>query len=196
MQNIQQLTGTGMPLLLDDIDTDRIIPARYLRCISFDGLGEHAFEDDRKQNPDHPFNDPQFRNGAILVTGRNFGCGSSREHAPQSLIRWGIKAIVGESFAEIFFGNCTSLGVPAVCVDRSELHKLGSAIQQNSDMEIAVDLIAKEVRFRDQTASCEIQVNARKALITGQWDFLSQLLQTEDQIRETASKLPYMANFA
>jgi len=196
MQNIQQLTGTGMPLLLDDIDTDRIIPARYLRCISFDGLGEHAFEDDRKQNPDHPFNDPQFRNGAILVTGRNFGCGSSREHAPQSLIRWGIKAIVGESFAEIFFGNCTSLGVPAVCVDRSELHKLGSAIQQNSDMEIAVDLIAKEVRFRDQTASCEIAESARNALITGQWDFLSQLLQTEDQIRETASKLPYMANFA
>ena len=196
MQNIQQLTGTGMPLLLDDIDTDRIIPARYLRCISFDGLGEHAFEDDRKQNPDHPFNDPQFRNGAILVTGRNFGCGSSREHAPQSLIRWGIKAIVGESFAEIFFGNCTSLGVPAVCVDRSSLEKLGSAIQQNSDLEITVDLIAKEVRFRDQTASCEIAESARNALITGQWDFLSQLLQTEDQIRETASKLPYMANFS
>ena len=130
------------------------------------------------------------------MTGRNFGCGSSREHAPQSLIRWGIKAIVGESFAEIFFGNCTSLGVPAVCVNRSSLEKLGSAIQQNSDLEITVDLIAKEVQFRDQMASCEIAESARNALITGQWDFLSQLLQTEDQIRETASKLPYMANFS
>ncbi len=196
MEKIDQISGTGMPLLMDDIDTDRIIPARYLRCISFDGLGEHAFEDDRKQNPDHPFNDPQFRNGAILVTGRNFGCGSSREHAPQSLIRWGIKAIVGESFAEIFFGNCTSLGVPAVCVDRSSLEKLGSVIQQNSDLEITVDLITNEVRFRDQTASCEIAESARNALITGRWDFLSQLLQTEAKIRETASKLPYMANFA
>ena len=110
MSKIEHVSGPGLPLLLDDIDTDRIIPARYLRCVTFDGLGEHAFEDDRQQNPEHPFDDTRYQNAKILVSGRNFGCGSSREHAPQALIRWGIRAIVAETFAEIFFGNCTSLG--------------------------------------------------------------------------------------
>ena len=112
MNNIESVSGSAVPLLLDDIDTDRIIPARFLRCVTFDGIGEHAFEDDRKQDANHPFNQERFQNGSILVSGRNFGCGSSREHAPQSLMRWGVKAVVAESFAEIFFGNCTSLGIP------------------------------------------------------------------------------------
>ncbi len=103
IQEIKEIHGTGIPLLLDDIDTDRIIPARFLRCVTFDGLGEHAFEDDRKQDPHHPFDQPRFKSASILIAGRNFGCGSSREHAPQSLMRWGIRAVVAESFAEIFF---------------------------------------------------------------------------------------------
>jgi 3-isopropylmalate/(R)-2-methylmalate dehydratase small subunit len=131
MQQIEQVTGTGVPLLLDDIDTDRIIPARFLRCVTFDGLGEHAFEDDRRQDPQHPFDDPRYQGGSILVSGRNFGCGSSREHAPQALMRWGIEAVVAESFAEIFFGNCTSLGIPAVRASRGDLEKLSAWIEQN-----------------------------------------------------------------
>ena len=129
MQPIEQVTGTGVPLLLDDIDTDRIIPARYLKCVTFEGLGDHAFEDDRKQDPDHPFDDARFADAGILVAGRNFGCGSSREHAPQSLMRWGIKAVVAESFAEIFFGNCTSLGIPAIAAPRADLEKLAAAVE-------------------------------------------------------------------
>ncbi|MEZ6046275.1 MAG: hypothetical protein R3C11_12040 [Planctomycetaceae bacterium] len=132
MSQITSVTGSGIPLLLDDIDTDRIIPARYLRCVTFEGLGENAFEDDRQQDKNHPFDNPAYRQGTILVSGRNFGCGSSREHAPQALIRWGVKAIIAESFAEIFFGNCTSLGVPAVCASRADLEKLSSAISRSS----------------------------------------------------------------
>ena len=129
MRRIEQVSGTGVPLLLDDIDTDRIIPARFLRCVSFEGIGEHAFEDDRKQDPGHPFNKPEYRSGCVLVAGRNFGCGSSREHAPQSLMRWGLQAIIAESFAEIFFGNCTSLGIPAVTAARADLEQMAAAIQ-------------------------------------------------------------------
>ena len=195
MQEIKQVTGTGVPLLADDIDTDRIIPARYLRCVTFDGLGQHAFEDDRKQDPNHPFDDARFQNASILVVGRNFGCGSSREHAPQALVRWGIKAIVGESFAEIFFGNCTSLGVPAVRAGRGDLAKLDAFIQNDPQAEITVDLEAIQVRFGDEAVACEIPQSAGDALRTGQWDFLAQLLEAEDDIHATAGRLPYMNSF-
>jgi 3-isopropylmalate/(R)-2-methylmalate dehydratase small subunit len=196
MQEVKKITGTAVPLLLDDIDTDRIIPARYLRCVTFEGLGEHAFEDDRVQDPRHPFNDPQFRQAKILVAGRNFGCGSSREHAPQALIRWGIQAVVGESFAEIFFGNCTSLGIPAVTASRGDLAKLQAAILADPKLEITVDLVAKQVRCGNTSIPCDIPDSARTALTTGQWDFLGQLLDAKPQIRETAARVPYLANFA
>ncbi|HXY34910.1 MAG TPA: 3-isopropylmalate dehydratase small subunit [Planctomycetaceae bacterium] len=197
MHKIELITGTAIPLLLDDIDTDRIIPARYLRCVTFEGLGEHAFKDDRQQHPTtHPFDDERYEEGSILISGRNFGCGSSREHAPQALIRCGIKACIAESFAEIFFGNCTSLGVACVCLGRRELETLAAAIEHDHRLEVTVDLVAGVVRYADTSVPFRMPEGARKALVTGGFDFLAQLLEGESQIRETASQLPYLSNFA
>lgn len=196
MQTIEQVTGPGMPLLLDDIDTDRIIPARYLRCVTFEGLGEHAFEDDRRQDKNHPFDKPQYRQAHVLVAGRNFGCGSSREHAPQSLMRWGIKAIVAESFAEIFFGNCTALGIPAVTTSRANLEKLAAAIKVDPSLEITVDLQQKQVRYGSESIPCEMPPSARDSLTSGQWDFLGILLDAKPQIQQKAAQVPYFTNFA
>lgn len=196
MQQIQQVTGRAVPLPLDDIDTDRIIPARYLRCVTFEGLGEHAFEDDRKQDPKHPFDNPAYQGASILIAGRNFGCGSSREHAPQALIRWGIKALIAESFAEIFFGNCTSNGVPCVCVPADAIKKLAAAVTADPKIEVTVDIQALEVRCGSQKFPCTMADSARSSLTTGQWDFLSQLVEAGDQIRTTARQLPYLTGFA
>lgn len=196
MNEIHRITGSGIPLLLDDIDTDRIVPARYLRCVTFEGLGEHAFEDDRAHDADHPFDDPRFAAGSVLITGRNFGCGSSREHAPQALIRRGIKAIVAESFAEIFFGNCISLGVPAVTAGRPEVEKLAGIVRRQPDAELTLDLDAMELRAGGLTIPVEMPDSARTALTSGRWDYLSQLQEAREQIRETAERLPYVAGFA
>lgn len=196
MQKIEQVTGRVVPLPLDDIDTDRIIPARYLRCVTFDGLGEHSFEDDRKQDPNHPFDDVRFQGASILLAGSNFGCGSSREHAPQALIRWGIKALIAESFAEIFFGNCTANGVPCVCATPESIQKLVTAVQTNPKLDVTVDVVAKEVRFGSEKFPVTIIDSARGALVSGQWDFLSQLVEARDEIKTTASRLPYMNQFA
>ena len=195
MQTIESVVGTGVPLLLDDIDTDRIIPARYLRCVTFDGLGEHAFEDDRQQDLDHPFNKDCYRHAKILVAGRNFGCGSSREHAPQSLMRWGIGAVIAESFAEIFFGNCTALGIPAVRAARADLDDLCRAIETDPNLEVSVDLKGGEVRYADKTFKTQIADSARDALVSGQWDFLSQLLEAKSDIEKTVGQVPYLAGF-
>ena len=197
MQSVQTVQGRVVPLLLDDLDTDRIIPARYLRCVTFEGLGQHAFEDDRKQDPSHAFNQPQYQGAKILVTGRNFGCGSSREHAPQSLLRWGLHAVVAESFAEIFFGNCTALGIPAVTVDRNGLAAIVAAVQQDPHREVAVDLGAMQVRVTGgPTFDCRMPTSAREALTTGNWDFLAQLLENESAIRAGAIRIPYLSGFA
>ena len=195
MNEIKSVHATGIALLLDDIDTDRIIPARFLRCVTFDGLGEHAFEDDRKQNPSHPFDKPQFQGAGILLAGRNFGCGSSREHAPQSLMRWGIKAIIAESFAEIFFGNCGSLGIPAVKAARADLEKLAAAIEKNPKLEITVDLQQLKVTAGETTFSVSMPESARDALVTGQWDYLGRLLSAASQVTEHAKKIPYLTGF-
>ena len=195
MQQITQVTGTGVPLLLDDIDTDRIIPARFLRCVTFDGLGEHAFEDDRKQDSKHPFDDARFQGGNVLVGGRNFGCGSSREHAPQALIRWGIKAIIAESFAEIFFGNCTGLGVPCVISARGDLDRLAAAITADPKLSVTVDLATKQVRAGSLSFPITMLESARGSLTTGNWDFLGQLLEGADAVKQTAATLPYVNGF-
>ncbi|MDZ4683651.1 MAG: 3-isopropylmalate dehydratase small subunit [Planctomycetaceae bacterium] len=195
VQAITQVTGRGVPLLLDDIDTDRIIPARYLRCVTFDGLGEHAFEDDRQQDPQHPFNDARYQGATVLVAGRNFGCGSSREHAPQALIRWGIQAVIGESFAEIFFGNCTALGVPCVCAARGDLEKLAAEIGAKPQATIAVDLGALVVTCGAVKAPVTMPDSARSSLTSGNWDFLGQLLDGATAVKQTAGKIPYLSGF-
>ncbi|MFK7820800.1 MAG: 3-isopropylmalate dehydratase small subunit 2 [Planctomycetaceae bacterium] len=192
---ITSVTGSAVPLLLDDIDTDRIIPARFLRCVTFDGLGEHVFADDREQTDNHPFDNPQFGNGCILIAGRNFGCGSSREHAPQALMRWGIKAVVAESYAEIFFGNCTSLGIPAVTADRKFLQQMNDAALADSAQEFHLDLAARTLSFADSETPVAIPDGAHEALTTGQWDFLSQLLAAGERIDQAAAKLPYVSGF-
>ncbi len=195
VQAIKTVRGPGVPLLLDDIDTDRIIPARFLRCVTFDGLGEHAFEDDRQQDKTHPFDNPKYRAGKVLVAGRNFGCGSSREHAPQALMRWGIQAIVAESFAEIFFGNCTTLGIPCVCASRGDLEKISQAVITNPQAEIVVDLEARQVTMGNIIAPVTILESARSSLVTGNWDFLGQLLDGASAVKQAAGKLPYMTGF-
>ena len=195
MQNVTQVTGSGIPLLLDDIDTDRIIPARFLRCVTFDGLGEHAFEDDREQDKSHPFDDARFQQGAILISGRNFGCGSSREHAPQALMRWGVKAVIAESFAEIFFGNCTTLGIPCVCASRADLDRLANIATETPQQEITVDLMSSQVRTQGLTCDVTILESARSSLTTGNWDFLGQLLEGDVAVKQKAATLPYMSGY-
>lgn len=195
MQQITEVTGSGIPLLIDDIDTDRIIPARFLRCVTFDGLGEHAFEDDRQQDRSHPFDDPRYKGSSILIGGRNFGCGSSREHAPQALMRWGIKAVIAESFAEIFFGNCTTLGVPCVCAARADLEQLVNLVKADPSLPITVDLASLQVRAGSRTIPVTILQSARMALTTGKWDFLGQLLEGADAVRQAATTLPYLSGF-
>jgi 3-isopropylmalate/(R)-2-methylmalate dehydratase small subunit len=196
MQKIEQVTGRAIPLPLDDIDTDRIIPARYLRCVTFEGLGEHAFEDDRKQDPKHPFDNDGYQGASILIAGRNFGCGSSREHAPQALIRWGIKALIAESFAEIFFGNCTTNGTPCLCVTEDAVRQLAAAVVANPQVAVTVDLNALQVSCGALSFPCTMPAGARKSLTTGEWDFLTQLVENESGIKVTAKQLPYMNNFA
>lgn len=195
MQQITEVTGPGIPLLIDDIDTDRIIPARFLRCVTFDGLGEHAFEDDRQQDRSHPFDDPRYKGSSVLIGGRNFGCGSSREHAPQALMRWGIKAVIAESFAEIFFGNCTTLGVPCVCAARTDLEQLVNLVKADPSLPITVDLATLQVRAGTRTIPVTILQSARMALTTGKWDFLGQLLEGADAVRQAATTLPYLSGF-
>lgn len=192
---ITQISGRGMPLLLDDIDTDRIIPARFLRCVTFDGLGEHAFEDDRQQDPQHPYNNAAYQGARVLVVGRNFGCGSSREHAPQALMRSGIAAIIGESFAEIFFGNCVGLGIPCVTVPRAVLEHLDTAIKESPATEITVHLAEGYVAAAGLRSDLQMPASARQSLVTGQWDFLSQLLEGKPQIATTITKVPYLQQF-
>lgn len=196
MNEIKQVTGTAVPLFLDDIDTDRIIPARYLRCVTFDGLGEHAFEDDRQQDANHPFDKEQYQNGKILISGRNFGCGSSREHAPQALMRWGIEAVVAESFAEIFFGNCTSLGIPAVTCSRDDLKVMSAAVQENPEISVSVDIESLKVTVGEQQFDCQIPESARNSLTSGRWDFLGLLLEKQDDIKQTADQIPYLNSYA
>lgn len=199
MSAITQVSGSAIPLRGNDIDTDRIIPARFLRCVTFDGLGEHAFADDRTQlkakGEIHPFDDERFADASILVCGSNFGCGSSREHAPQSLNKWGIKAIVGGSYAEIFFNNNIAMGVPCVCLETAEIEELQARVEQDPGLDVVVDLENLEVRAGEMRWTVRLPEGARQMFLRGQWDATGQLLQNLERVRGLAEKLPYLNNF-
>lgn len=199
LERIERRTGTGIVVRGDDIDTDRIIPARFMKAVTFEGLQEHVFTDARFTADgvpkDHPFNERRFQGASILVVNRNFGCGSSREHAPQALHGWGIRAIVGESFAEIFSGNCTALGMPAVTAAREDVMKLMDAIELDPSGELTVDLAALTVSSRAGAMPVRIPEGSRQQLLEGSWDASRTLLLARDHIRETAARIPYLRGF-
>ena len=191
----RQIAGRGIPVSGNDIDTDRIIPARFLKEVTFESMGEHAFEDAKKANPEHPFNSPAYQGASVLVVGQNFGCGSSREHAPQALMRWGIRAIVGGSFGEIFFGNCTMLGIPCLTISQTDLESLQKAIERNPKETVSVDVEKQEVRFGDKAIKARIPDGPRNQLVQGTWDSTAVLLEAGGAIEATAKKLPYVSGF-
>ncbi|MGH7898823.1 MAG: 3-isopropylmalate dehydratase small subunit [Candidatus Binatia bacterium] len=196
LAKITSVRGRGVAVPGDDIDTDRIIPARYLKCLTFDGLGAYAFYDvrfDEHGRPlGHPLDDPKHRGASVLVSGRNFGCGSSREHAPQSLHYFGIRAILAESFAEIFFGNATTLGLPCVTLRPADRLALAELVRARPDREIEIDFTAPApaVSFDDRVFLGGIPESTRQSLIEGQWDALGQLLDGKDAVSALAEKLP------
>jgi len=197
LAKITQVTGRAVNVPGNDIDTDRIIPARFMKCVSFDGLGEFLFYDVRKNedgsNKKHPLNDPRFQGATILLSGANFGCGSSREHAPQALQKYGIRAVIAENFAEIFFGNSTTLGMPCLCASREDIAKIAAAVETNPQMEVVIDVAAQEVRFGGQKIKTTQRESARDALINGRWDSIGELLDGKDAVATLAKTLPYLA---
>ncbi len=195
---IQSVRGRGCALRGDDIDTDRIIPARFMRVVTFDGLGEHAFEDDRAQaKGDHPLDDERFAGATILVVERNFGCGSSREHAPQALARFGFRAFLGASFAEIFLGNCTALGLPCATLAAGDLERVMESVELDPAQELILDLAAETLTVpRLGTLRASVPEGARRQLLEGTWDATTVLLEAGDTIEATAARLPYVGGFS
>lgn len=195
LQKILTVTGTAVNIPGDDIDTDRIIPARYLKSITFDDLGQYAFYDERF-TPEgalksHPLNDPQHQGASILISGSNFGCGSSREHAPQAIYRHGIRAILAESYAEIFFGNSTTLGMPCISLDRESLTELAELANAHPSLKFTVDVTSCKVIVGDKTFPASLPEHARNALIEGKWDPIAELLEGVPLVQKVAQRLPY-----
>ena len=197
---ISHVEGTAVVVAGNDIDTDQIIPARFMKVVTFDGLGEYAFYDLRftegGERKPHPFNDERFAGASIMVVNRNFGCGSSREHAPQALMRSGIKAVVGESFAEIFAGNCTAMGVPAVILPHETIVEIQKRIESDPSTMLSVDLPSSTITVGDTEYTFDMPPAYRSALIAGNWDSTSVLLSNVGLIEERASHIPYLSGFA
>lgn len=184
-------SGRAIPVRGDDIDTDRIIPARFLRCVSFEGLGEYAFEDDRKNfsGGTHPFDREEFQGASILVVNDNFGCGSSREHAPQSLMRWGIKGIVGVSFAEIFFGNCVANGIPCLTLGRAEIEEIQGIVENEPGCLLELTVSERSVRVGEKEYSAGLPDGVQRAFLEGLWDSTTLLLEGVEEIDQVAERL-------
>ncbi len=197
LEPVKQVTGTGVFIPGADIDTDRIIPARFMKCVTFDGLGEFAFYDVRYDEhgnkTNHPLNDPRFDGASILVAGVNFGCGSSREHAPQSLRKYGFNGVIAESFAEIFFGNSTGLAMPCVIATAADIKALAAAIEADPKIDITIDVEALEVRTSGGLEfSVTMPDSAREALVSGRWDPIQELLDNDSAIEAKAKELHYV----
>lgn len=193
---VEEVAGSGIPVRGNDIDTDQIIPARFMKVVTFDGLGEFAFFDQRFDDEDtekeHPFNEPGYQEANVLVVNANFGCGSSREHAPQALVRWGIDAVIGESFAEIFAGNCLALGIPTVTADGETIEALQAWVEDNPDGEIHIDVAAETVTYGGETVAVTVDDAQRKALVDGIWDTTALMKSNTESIARTAESLPYV----
>ncbi len=194
---VETVQGKGCVVRGDDIDTDRIIPARFMKVVTFDDMGRHAFEDARKAaKGQHPLDDERYHGASILVVEKNFGCGSSREHAPQALMRFGFNAFIGASFAEIFAGNCTSLGLPCVTLSESDLTNLMDSVELDPTQEIAIDLRARTVTSRAGKMEAIVPEGVRQQMLEGTWDATRVLLEAGDAIEKTAAALPYIGESA
>jgi 3-isopropylmalate/(R)-2-methylmalate dehydratase small subunit len=192
VERVREVNGTALPVRGDDIDTDRIIPARFLKSISFEGLQDHLFEDDRQQMEAHPVSNPAYAGAAVMLVGANFGCGSSREHAPQAIRRRGIRAVVGQSFSEIFFGNAVALGMPCPTATRESVEAMMALAERDPSTVFSVDLQAMRVTAAGQSFEIALPASAREAFLDGSWDATGLLVDDFDAVRRVAAALPYV----
>ena len=189
---ISQITGKCISLIGNDIDTDRIIPARFLKCVNFDSLGKFVFEDDRKTLKGcHPFDLKENQDSSILIVNSNFGCGSSREHAPQALIRWGIRAIIGESFAEIFYSNCIAIGIPCFTLPKKSIQNIQKH-NINKSLFLEIDLKNSSAKSKDLNFNLEIKESTKKMFLSGEWDATATLLENSSLVEKKFKELPYI----
>jgi 3-isopropylmalate/(R)-2-methylmalate dehydratase small subunit len=195
VEQIREVSGTAVPLRGDDIDTDRIIPARFLKAITFEGLEKHLFEDDRRQAPDHPLSNPAYQSARILLVNANFGCGSSREHAPQAVLRHGIRAVIGQSFSEIFFGNSVAIGLACPTASADVISRLMEMVENQPTKELTVDLASMRVRADGREYEIAMPSAVREALLNGTWDATGLLLENLDDVRARARQLPYVSGW-
>jgi 3-isopropylmalate/(R)-2-methylmalate dehydratase small subunit len=195
MASITAVTGRAIPLRGNELDTDRIMPARFLKAVTFDGLEKHVFEDDRKDNPSHPFNNAKYQGASVLVVNENFGCGSSREHAPQGLIRYGIKAIIGESYSEIFLGNSSVLGMPCFTADKASIEALQALIEAAPDTVVDARVDTGVITAGTLKIQGHLPAGVRDAFLTDKWNPTAMLLADFDKVKGTASSLPYVSGF-
>ena len=192
---VTRIEGRGLPLRGHDIDTDRIMPARFLVAVSFEGLERHLFEDDRQADPRHPFNDPRVAGASILVVNANFGCGSSREHAPQGLVRAGIRAVVGESFSEIFQGNAAMLGMPCFVASHADIERLQTLIETAPQTSISADVASGTISAATVAFAATLPPALRDGFLSGQWNPTAMLLENFDEVRSVPARLPYIRGF-
>jgi len=195
MAPITAISGRGLPLRGDDLDTDRIMPARFLKAVTFDGLERHVFEDDRKSDPSHAFNNPAYAGASVLVVNSNFGCGSSREHAPQGLVRYGIKAVIAESYSEIFLGNSSVLGLPCFTADKASIAALQTWLEQHPESVVDATVETGVITAGSLTVQGHMPTGMRDAFVTDKWNPTSMLLADFGRVRSTAASLPYVSGF-